>query len=394
LEADCLPDGNAGVFVPNYKEFLMKIGCPKEIKDNESRVGLTPNAVEAYVAAGHSVCVEKGAGRGSAVDDWEYVAAGAEILPTADAVWANADMIVKVKEPMPDEYGKMRENQLVYTYFHFAADRVLTEACMERKIIALAYETVTEGRALPLLKPMSEVAGRMAPLMGAYYLMEPHGGRGLLPTGVTGVSPAEVLVLGGGVAGGNAARVAAGIGARVAVLDVDLKRLEHLGEVMPANVRPLFSDAVNIEDCLKTADIVVGAVLLPGAAAPKIIKRSHLKLMKPGSVLVDIAIDQGGCCETSHATRHSDPVYIVDDIVHYCVANMPGAYARTSTFALNNATLRYGLKLAAQGVEKACSEDAGLKNGLNLYKGAVTCRPVAEAFGIMDAYTPVDEVVK
>ncbi|MDR2637417.1 MAG: alanine dehydrogenase, partial [Zoogloeaceae bacterium] len=286
----------------------MKIGCPKEIKDNENRVGLTPNAVQAYVAAGHSVCVEKGAGRGSAIGDEEYVAAGAEILPTADAVWANSGMIVKVKEPMPEEYGRMRENQLVYTYFHFAADRPLTDACMQRKIIALAYETVTEGRSLPLLKPMSEVAGRMAALMGAYYLMKPCGGMGLLPMGVTGVASAEVLVLGGGVVGSNAARVATGLGARVSILDVNLERLEHLGEVMPANVLPLFSDRVTVEARLKTADIVIGAVLLPGAVAPKIVRREHLALMKPGSVLVDVAIDQGGCCETSHATKHSDPV--------------------------------------------------------------------------------------
>ncbi|MDR2125031.1 MAG: alanine dehydrogenase [Desulfovibrio sp.] len=371
----------------------MKIGCPKEIKDNENRVGLTPNAVHAYVAAGHSVCIEKGAGLGSAVGDGEYAAAGADILPEADAVWANAEMIVKVKEPLPEEYGRMRENQLVFTYFHFAADRTLSEACMERKIIALAYETVTEGRTLPLLKPMSEVAGRMAPLMGAYYLMKPHGGRGLLPAGVTGVPPAEVLVIGGGVVGGNAARVAAGLGARVTVLDVDLERLEYLGEILPANVRPLFSDHVYVEECLKTADIIVGAVLLPGAAAPKIVRREHLKLMKPGSVLVDVAVDQGGCCETTHATKHSDPIYVLDDVVHYCVANMPGAYARTSTFALNNATLRYGLLLASHGVEKACREHPGLKNGLNMYKGTITCKPVAEAFGIMDAYTPADAVI-
>jgi alanine dehydrogenase len=372
----------------------MQIGCPKEIKDNENRVGLTPNAVQAYVAAGHSVCVEQGAGRGSAIGDEEYVAAGAEILPTADAVWASAEMIVKVKEPMPEEYDRMRENQLVYTYFHFAADKALTDACMRRKIIALAYETVTEGRSLPLLKPMSEVAGRMAALMGAYYLMKPCGGMGLLPMGVTGVAPAEVLVLGGGVVGSNAARVAAGLGARVTILDVNLGRLEHLGEIMPANVLPLFSDRVNVEARLKTADIVVGAVLLPGAVAPKIVRREDLGLMKPGSVLVDVAIDQGGCCETSHATKHSDPVYVLDGVVHYCVANMPGAYARTSTFALNNATLHYGLKLAAHGVEKACRENPGLKDGLNMYKGAITCKPVAEAFAILDAYRPADALIQ
>jgi alanine dehydrogenase len=372
----------------------MQVGCPKEIKDNENRVGLTPNAVQAYVAAGHSVCVEQGAGRGSAIGDEEYAAAGAEILPTADAVWASAEMIVKVKEPMPEEYDRMRENQLVYTYFHFAADKALTDACMRRKIIALAYETVTEGHSLPLLKPMSEVAGRMAALMGAYYLMKPCGGMGLLPMGVTGVAPAEVLVLGGGVVGGNAARVAAGLGARVTILDVNLGRLEHLGEIMPANVLPLFSDRVNVEARLKTADIVVGAVLLPGAVAPRIVRREDLGLMKPGSVLVDVAIDQGGCCETSHATKHSDPVYVLDGVVHYCVANMPGAYARTSTFALNNATLHYGLKLAAHGAEKACRENPGLKDGLNMYKGAITCKPVAEAFAILDAYRPADTLIQ
>lgn len=370
----------------------MKIGCPKEVKDNESRVGLTQNAARAYVAAGHSVFIEKGAGFGSAITDEEYIAAGARILPTADEVWETVDMIVKVKEPMPQEYEKMRENQIIYTYFHFAADKALTEACMQKKIIALAYETVTEGRALPLLKPMSEVAGRMAALMGAFYLMNSQGGRGLLPMGVTGVAPAGVLVIGGGVVGTNAARVAAGLGARVSILDVNLVRLAYLGEIMPSNVQPLYSDQVTVEACLKTADIVVGAVLLPGAVAPKIVKREHLKIMKRGSVLVDVAIDQGGCIETSHPTKHSDPIFVVDGVIHYCVANMPGAYARTSTFALNNATISYGLKLAA-GVEKACRENPGLKDGLNMYKGTITFKPVAEAFNMMGAYTPVDMVL-
>ena len=371
----------------------MKIGCPKEIKDNENRVGLTPNAVSAYVAAGHEVFMQKGAGLGSAITDDDYTAAGAKILPTADDVWATVDMIVKVKEPMPEEYPKMRENQLVYTYFHFAADEALTKACMERKIVALAYETVEEGRALPLLKPMSEVAGRMASLMGAFYLAKTQGGRGLLPMGVTGVAPADVLVLGGGVVGTNAARVAAGLGAKVTILDVNLNRLEYLSEIMPSNVTPLYSDPVNLEACLKTADFVVGAVLIPGAVAPKLVRKEHLKLMKPGSVLVDVAIDQGGCFETSHATKHSDPIYMVDGIVHYCVANMPGAYARTSTFALNNATIRYGLQLAGKGVEKACRESQGLKMGLNMYKGTITYEAVAEAFGLMGQYTPVDKVL-
>ena len=371
----------------------MRIGCPKEVKNNEYRVGLTPNAVQAYVDAGHDVVMQMGAGLGSALTDEEYVAAGAKILPTADEVWTAADMIVKVKEPMPEEYHRMRENQLVYTYFHFAADEGLTRACMEKKIIALAYETVEEGRALPLLKPMSEVAGRMASLMGAFYLARTQGGRGLLPMGVAGVAPAEVVVVGGGVVGSNAAMVAAGLGTKVTILDVNLSRLEYLGEIMPANVFPLYSDQVNLEHCLKTADIVVGAVLIPGAVAPKLIKQSHLKMMRPGSVLVDVAIDQGGCCETSHATTHSEPTYVVDGIIHYCVANMPGAYARTSTFALNNATVRYGLMLANKGVERACRENHGLKMGLNMYKGIITYQAVAETFGIMYDYRDVDSVL-
>jgi alanine dehydrogenase len=371
----------------------MNIGCPKEVKNNENRVGLTPNAVHSYTAAGHTVYIQKGAGLGSAITDEEYVAAGARIAPDADTLWQAADMIVKVKEPMPEEYGRMRENHLVYTYFHFAADKALTRACLERKIVALAYETVEEGGSLPLLKPMSEVAGRMAPLMGAFYLARPQGGRGILPMGATGVAPAEVLVIGGGAVGTSAARVAAGFGARVTILDVSLNRLEYLGAIMPPNVLPLFSDNVNLEACLKTADIVVGAVLIPGAVTPKLVRKEHLRLMKPGSVLVDVAIDQGGCCETSRPTTHSDPVYVVEDVIHYCVANMPGAYARTATFALNNATVRYGLMLADKGAERACRESHALKSGLNLYKGAVTFRAVAEACDLMNAYVDADKLI-
>ncbi len=371
----------------------MKIGCPKEIKDNENRVGLTPNAAFAYVAAGHEVFIEKGAGAGSAISDAEFVAAGATILPDADAVWSSADMIVKVKEPMPEEYGRMRENQLIYTYFHFAADEPLTRACMRQKVIALAYETVEENKRLPLLKPMSEVAGRMAALMGAFYLAKPQGGIGILPMGVTGVPPADVLVVGGGVVGTNAARVAAGYGANVTILDISLDRLEYLGQIMPPNVDPVYSDQVNLERYLKTADIVVGAVLIPGAVAPRLIKREHLGLMKPGSVLVDVAIDQGGCCETSHPTTHSDPTFVVDGIIHYCVANMPGAYARTATFSLNNATIRYGLMLANNGVEKACRENSALKKGLNMYKGTITFKAVADAFGLAADYRDADAVI-
>lgn len=371
----------------------MKIGCPKEIKNNENRVGLTPNAVHAYVAAGHEVFMEAGAGLGSALTDEEYIAAGAKILPTADDVWAKSEMIVKVKEPLPSEYSKMREDQIIYTYFHFAADEELTRACLKQKIIALAYETVEEGRALPLLKPMSEVAGRMASLMGAFYLAKPQGGIGILPMGVTGVAPAEVLVIGGGVVGASAARVAAGLGADVTILDVNLARLEYLSEIMPANVRAIYSDGINLEKYLKSADFVVGAVLIPGAVAPKLVKREHLKMMKPGSVLVDVAIDQGGCCETSKPTTHSEPTYVVDGVIHYCVANMPGAYARTSTFALSNATIRYGLMLANKGVKAACRDNSGLKMGLNMYKDVITYEAVAQAFGMMSAYKPVDQVI-
>ena len=371
----------------------MKIGCPKEVKDNENRVGLTPNAAQAYVEAGHEVFVQKGAGAGSAITDEEYLAAGAQILPTAEAVWASCEMIVKVKEPMPEEYERLREGQILYAYFHFAADESLTRLCMEKKIIAIAYETVEENGSLPLLRPMSEVAGRMAVLMGAFYLANPQGGRGILPMGVTGVAPAEILVLGGGGVGANAARVAAGFGGKVTILDINLHRLEYLGEIMPPNVQPLYSDQINLKNCLKTADIVVGAVLIPGAVAPKLIKKEHLKIMKPGSVLVDVAIDQGGCCETSRATKHSDPVYVLDNVIHYCVANMPGAYARTSTFALNNATIRYGLMIANKGAEKACRENSPLKSGLNMYKGAITFKAVAEAFDLMDSYKDVDVVI-
>jgi alanine dehydrogenase len=371
----------------------MKIGCPREIKDHEYRVGLSPNAVHAYVQAGHEVYIEQGAGLGSAITDGEYRAAGAVLLSDAAEVWAAAEMLVKVKEPLKAEYALMRENQLVYTYFHFAANEPLLRSCLDRRIISLAYETVREGQSLPLLKPMSEVAGRMSALMGAFYAAKTQGGRGLLPMGVTGVAPAEVLVLGGGTVGANAALTAAGLGARVTVLDINLPRLEYLGEIMPANVSALYHDPLTLEAYLKTADIIIGAVLIPGAKAPKLIRREQLKLMKTGAVLVDVAIDQGGCFETSRPTSHSDPVYTVDGILHYCVANMPGAYARTSTFALNNATLSYGLLLAAAGAEKACRENPALRQGLNTYKGTITYKSVAEAFGLVGNYRPAEELL-
>jgi alanine dehydrogenase len=370
-----------------------KIGCRKEIKDHEYRVGLTPNTVLAYVCDGHQVYVQKRAGLGSSLTYQEYLKDGAIVLDTAEEVWHISEMIVKVKEPLALEYPFMKEGQLVFTYFHFASNESLTNACLERGILALAYETVEVGRTLPLLKPMSEVAGRMSSLVGAFYLAKPQGGRGVLPMGATGVAPAEVLVLGGGFVGSNAAQTAAGLGAKVTILDVDLNRLERLREFMPANVTGLFNDPAQLENSIKTADVVIGAVLIPGAKAPKLLTKNHLKLMVPGSVLVDVAIDQGGCFETSRPTTHSQPTYEVDGIVHYCVANMPGAYSRTSTFALNDATLGYGLKLAIFGPKRACLENESLGFGLNMWKGVITYRAVAEAFGLTHLYQPICEVL-
>ncbi|MDR2302450.1 MAG: alanine dehydrogenase [Deltaproteobacteria bacterium] len=371
----------------------MKIGCPKEIKNNENRIGLTPSAAHEYVEAGHQVFIETGGGLGSAIEDSEYMAAGAKIFPTASDVWSESDMIVKVKEPLESEYGLMKENQLLYTFFHFAADEKLLKACLERKIIALAYETVQQGHNLPLLKPMSEVAGRMSTLMGAFYLAKTQGGRGILPMGVTGVAPAEILILGGGVVGTNAAHVAAGLKANVTILDVNLSRLEYLSEILPPNVNCLYNDPVTLKSKLQSADVIIGAILVPGAKAPKLVQNKHLHILKPGTVLVDVAIDQGGCFETSRPTTHSDPIYLVDDIVHYCVTNMPGAYARTSTFALNNATIKYGLALANSGPRAACRENEALKHGLNVYKGTITYKAVANAFGLDNLYQPVDSVL-
>jgi alanine dehydrogenase len=361
----------------------MKIGCPKEIKNREYRVGLTPAAVAAYVRAGHEVFVEKSAGIEAGFPDAEYELAGARILREADEIWQSADMIVKVKEPLPAEYGRMRESQILYTYFHFAADRELTDACLKSRASCVAYELVAESWGLPLLQPMSEVAGRMSAMMGAYYLGKHNGGSGVLPMGVPGVAPANITVIGGGTVGINAARVAAGIGARVSILDVSQKRLAYLAEVMPANCAPLFSDPLTLAREVAASDVVIGAVLIPGGSkAPRLITREHLKAMRNGSVFVDVAIDQGGIAETSRATSHDNPIFIEEGVVHYCVANMPGAYGRTATLALSNATIKYGLAIANNGLKDACGSDAALIKGLAAYKGELLVKPVADTFGI------------
>ena len=368
----------------------MIIGVPKEIKTNENRIALVPAGAEAFVTRGHTVYVEKGAGIGSGFPDEAYVAAGAKILPTADEVWAKAEMIMKVKEPIAVEWPRMRAGQVIYTYFHFAAAEELTRAVIASKAIAVAYETVQLPHGeLPLLTPMSEVAGRMAVQEGAKYHEKVFGGSGVLLGGVPGVSPAEVAIIGGGVVGINAAKMAAGMGARVTILDVSLERLRYLDDVLPANVTTLYSNRHNILDAIRRADLVVGAVLLPGAKAPHLVKREDLKLMKPGSVIVDVAVDQGGCVETIKPTTHENPTYFVDGILHYAVANMPGGVPRTSTLALTNATLSYGLRLARDGWQKACRDDAALRLGLNVVEGKVVYPGVAEAFGL-----PLVEVAK
>ncbi len=370
----------------------MIIGVPKEIKTNENRIALVPAGSEAFVHAGHTVLVEKGAGVGSGFTDEQYVSTGAEIVETADEVWQRAEMIMKVKEPIEVEWPRMRPGQLMFTYFHFAADEKLTHAVMDSGAIANAYETVQLPTGeLPLLTPMSEVAGRMAVQEGAKYLEKLHGGRGVLLGGVPGVEPATVVILGGGVVGTNAARMAAGMGALVVMLDVSLNRLRYLSEVMPANVQMIYSNRHNILNWLERADLLVGAVLLPGARAPHLVRREDLKLMKDGAVIVDVAVDQGGCVETIKPTTHENPIYTIDGVIHYGVANMPGGVARTSTLALTNATFRYAFKLASKGWEQACREDRALALGLNVVRGKVTYPGVAEAFGL--DFTAVEDVL-
>lgn len=361
----------------------MIIGVPKEIKNNENRVGMTPSGVQEMTKHGHVVYVQASAGVNSGFSDEAYTAAGAKILPTIEDVYATAEMIVKVKEPIECEYKLVRKGQLLFTYFHFASSEPLTKAMIESGAVCCAYETVErKDRSLPLLVPMSEVAGRMATQEGCYFLERPRGGKGKLVGGVPGVKPAKVFVIGGGVVGTAAARTAAGMGADVTICDVSLPRLAYLADVMPKNVKTLMSSEYNIREELKIADLVVGSVLIPGAKAPKLVTRDMLALMEPGSVLVDVAIDQGGCFETSRPTTHEEPTYYVDGILHYCVANIPGAVPYTSTLALTNATLPYALQLADKGWRKACADNEELRKGLNIVEGKVVYKGVAEAWGL------------
>ena len=361
----------------------MIVGIPKEIKNNEYRVSLTPAGAMELVRRGHTVYIQSGAGVDSGFADKEYQAVGAKLLPSIEEVYATAEMIIKVKEPIAPEYGLVRPGQLLFTYFHFASSEALTQAMIASGAVCCAYETVERSdRSLPLLIPMSEVAGRMAAQEGRYFLEKPRGGKGILLGGVPGVKPAKVFVIGAGVVGTAAARTAAGTGADVTICDVSLRRLTYLADVMPRNVKTLMSSEYNIREELKHADLVVGSVLIPGAKAPKLVTRDMLKLMEPGTVMVDVAIDQGGCFETSRPTTHEDPVYYVDGILHYCVANIPGAVPYTSTLALTNATLPYALQLADKGWRRACAENEELRLGLNIVEGKVVYRSVAEAWGL------------
>ncbi len=367
----------------------MIIGIPKEIKNNENRVGLTPAGAQEFVKHGHTVYVQATAGVNSGFPDSEYEKVGAKILPTIEEIYAIAEMIIKVKEPIAPEYSLIKKDQVVFTYFHFASSEPLTKAMIESGAICIAYETVErDDRSLPLLIPMSEVAGRMSTQEGRYFLEKPRGGKGILLGGVPGVKPARVFVIGAGVVGTAAARTAAGTGADVTICDISLRRLTYLADVMPKNVKTLMSSEYNIRQELKRADLVIGSVLIPGAKAPKLVTRDMLKDMQPGTVMVDVAIDQGGCFETSHPTTHEDPVYYVDGILHYCVANIPGAVPYTSTLALTNATLPYALQLADKGWEKACRDNKELKKGLNIIGGKVVYKSVAEAWGL--EYTPLE----
>jgi len=361
----------------------MIIGVPKEIKNNENRVALTPAGVAEMVKNGHSVFVQASAGMGSGFIDEDYVLAGATVLPTIEEVYAIAEMIIKVKEPIESEYKLIKEGQILFTYFHFASFEPLTNAMIENGSICLAYETVEMAdRSLPLLIPMSEVAGRMSIQEGAKYLEKTFGGYGVLLGGVPGVPPAKVLIIGGGIVGTEAAKMAGGLGADVTIIDVSLKRLRYLDDIMPANVKTLMSNEYNIREMVRNSDVIIGAVLIPGAVAPKLITRDMIPTMKPGTVLVDVAVDQGGCFETTVPTTHDHPTFVIDHVIHYCVANMPGAVPRTSTLALTNATLPYAIQIANKGWKKACNENDALRKGLNVVSGKVVYQGVADAFGL------------
>ena len=370
----------------------MRVGVPKEIKNHEYRVGLVPSSVLELVHHGHEVLVQKGAGLGAGLTDEDYIAAGATMIETADEIFASADMIVKVKEPQADERKKLRQGQILFTYLHLAPDAPQTKDLIDSGAVCIAYETVTAANgSLPLLTPMSEVAGRLAPQVGAHALEKAQGGRGVLLGGVPGVPAAEVVILGGGVSGTHAATIAVGMGAQVTVVDRSADALKRLASQFGTSISTVFSTRSAIEELVRRADLLIGTVLVPGAAAPKLVTRDMLKTMKPGSVIVDVAIDQGGCVETSHATTHADPTYVVDGVVHYCVANMPGAVARTSTFALNSVTLPFTLALADKGWRKALEQDPHLREGLNVCEGKLTCEPVAEAHGL--PYTSAESVL-
>ena len=359
----------------------MIIGIPKEIKQQENRVSLLPSAAHQLTRRGHTVLVQKNAGVGSGYPDEDYLEAGAKIVETAEEVFAKADMIVKVKEPLPAEYGLLRKGQILFTYLHLAASKSLTEALLKSGVTGIAYETIQVGNRLPLLEPMSEIAGRMSAVMGAYYLAKHNGGNGVLLGGVPGVLPGRVVVLGGGTSGINAARTAVGLGADVTILEVDLERMQFLDITMPG-ANTLYSNEAHLQELMPSIDLLIGAVLVPGAKAPKLITRDMLRKMRPGSVLVDIAIDQGGCVETSRPTTHLDPIFVEEEVIHYCVANMPAAYARTATQALTNVTYRYVQLLADYGLEKACEKQPALRGGINTRDGKLTCEAVAEAHGM------------
>ncbi len=369
----------------------MKVGCVKEIKHQEYRVGLTPDNARAYAAGGHEVLVEAGAGAGSGFSDEEYAAAGARIVDTAEEVWASSDMIVKVKEPLEPEYGFFREGLIIYTYLHLAADRALTDALLAAGVKGVAYETLDEHGTLPLLAPMSQIAGRLSVQEGAKCLEKHAGGSGVLLSGVPGTPKANVAIIGGGVVGTNACKIAVGMGADVTVLDVSLERLAYLDDIFGARIHTLYSTSATIEKAVAAADLVVGGVLIPGKAAPKLVKRDYLSAMRPGSVIADVAVDQGGCCDTTKVTYHDDPTYVVDGVVHYCVGNMPGAVPRTSTIALTNATLSYGLSIAAAGLEEACAARPSIVSAVNTYAGKITCENVAVSFDM--PWTPLSELL-